>query len=128
MIPLCLDQGVGLIPWSPIARGRLARPAGAETDRTRQDAYGKFLFDRSAQADAQVIHAVQSLAAELDRPMAHVALAWLRQKPGVSAPIIGVTKAAQLQDALDGLSLTLTSDQMAVLEASYIPHAPLGQE
>jgi aryl-alcohol dehydrogenase-like predicted oxidoreductase len=128
MIPLCLDQGVGLIPWSPIARGRLARPAGAETDRTRQDAYGKFLFDRTAQADAQVIGAVQAMARDLGRPMAHVALAWLRQKPGVSAPIIGITKAEQLAEAVAGLSLTLTADQIALLEAPYIPHAPLGQE
>ena len=128
VIPLCQDQGVGLIPWSPIARGRLARPAGAETDRMRQDAYGKFLFDRTAEADAAVIGAVQALARQLGCPMAHVALAWLRQKPGVTAPIIGVTKAAQLQDAVAGLSLVLTADQMALLEASYLPHAPLGQE
>lgn len=128
VIPLCQDQGIGLIPWSPIARGRLARPAGAETERMRQDAYGKFLFDRTAEADAGVIGAVQALARQLGCPMAHVALAWLRQKPGVTAPIIGVTKAAQLQDAVAGLSLVLTADQMALLEASYLPHAPLGQE
>ncbi|MEO8242809.1 MAG: aldo/keto reductase [bacterium] len=128
MIPLCRAEGVGLIPWSPIARGRLARPAGAETARATQDAYGKFLFDRSAEADAKVIAAVQSLAADLDRPMAQVALAWVRHKPGVTAPIIGITKPAQLQDAVDGLSLTLTTEQMAVLEAAYIPHASLGQD
>ena len=128
VIPLCLDQGVGLIPWSPIARGHLARPVGAETDRTAKDAYGRFLFDRTAEADAQVITAVQDLATELDRPMAQVALAWVRQKPGVTAPIIGVTKAEQLADAVAGLSLTLTPDQMARLEARYVPHAPLGQE
>ena len=128
VIPLCLDQGIGLIPWSPIARGRLARPVGAETERTAQDAYGKFLFDRTAEADAQVITAVQDLASELDRPMAQVAMAWVRQKTGVTAPIIGVTRSSQLADAVHGLSLTLTPDQMARLEARYIPHAPLGQD
>jgi 1-deoxyxylulose-5-phosphate synthase len=128
VIPLCLDQGVGLIPWSPIARGRLARPAGAETDRTSRDAYGKFLFDRTAAADAAVIAEVQALSADLGRPMAQVAMAWVRQKPGVSAPIIGITRSGQLQDALDGLGLTLTPDQIARLEAPYLPHAPLGQE
>ncbi len=128
MIPLCLDQGVGLIPWSPIARGRLARPAGVETDRTGKDAYGKFLFSRTETADAAVIGAVQALAAELGRTMAQVAMAWTRQKPGVTAPIVGFTKASQLQDAVDGLSLTLTPDQIARLEAPYIPHQALGQE
>jgi aryl-alcohol dehydrogenase-like predicted oxidoreductase len=128
MIPLCLDQGVGLIPWSPIARGRLARPAGEETDRTSKDAYGKFLFARTEAADAAVIAVVQALAAELGRPMAQVAMAWTRQKPGVTAPIVGVTKASQLQDAVDGLTLTLTPDQIARLEAPYIPHQALGQE
>ena len=128
MVPLCLDQGVGLIPWSPIARGRLARPAGVETARTRADAYGKLLFDRTAEADAQVIGAVEALARDLDRPMAQVALAWLRQKPGIASPIIGVTRAEQLNDAVAGLTLTLTQDQMTQLEADYVPHAPVGQE
>lgn len=128
MIPLCIDQGVGLIPWSPIARGRLARPLGAQTSRTETDAYGKFLFDRTQDSDAKVIAAVHNLAAELGRTMAQVAMAWVRQKPGVSAPIIGITKASQLRDAVDGLTLTLTADQIATLEAAYIPYAPLGQE
>ncbi len=128
MIPLCLDQGVGMIPWSPIARGRLVRPAGAQTQRSAADAYGRFLFDRTAEADAAVITAVQDLAAELGRPMAQVAMAWTRQKSGVAAPIVGVTRAEHLADAVSGLTLTLTNDQLAALEAPYIPHFPLGQE
>lgn len=128
MIPLCLDQGVGLIPWSPIARGKLARPAGARTERTEQDKYMKFLFAKSEEADARVIGAVQALASELGRPMAQVALAWVRQKTGVTAPIAGVTKPAQLAEALDGLDLTLTPHQMAELEAPYLPRLPVGQE
>ena len=128
MAPLCLDQGVGMIPWSPIARGRLARPVGAQTERGATDAYQKFLFDRTQEADAKVITAVQTLAAEVGHSMAQVALAWVRQKPGVTAPIIGITKASQLADAVEGLALTLTAEQLARLEAPYIPHAPLGQE
>ncbi len=128
MIPLCIDQGVGLIPWSPIARGKLARPAGAQTPRAGQDKYMHYLFSKTEEADARVIGAVQTLAAELGRPMAQVALAWVRQKAGVTAPIIGVTKPEQLTDALAGLDLVLTPGQNAGLEAAYIPHLPLGQE
>ena len=128
MAPLCLDQGVGMIPWSPIARGRLARPAGVKTERSGQDRYGGFLFDKTKASDARVIAAVQSLSQELGRPMAQVAMAWVRQKRGVTAPIIGVTKAEQLKDAVDGLDLILSPDQCNQLEAPYVPHVPLGQE
>ena len=128
MIPLCVDQGVGLIPWSPIARGKLARPAGVQTDRTAKDQYMKFLFDKTEAADAQVIGAVQALATTLGRPMAQVAMAWVRQKAGVTAPIVGVTKPEQLADALGGLDLVLTPHQIAELEAPYVPRVPLGQE
>ena len=128
MIPLCLDQGVGLIPWSPIARGRLARPAGMSTARSDQDKYARFLFERTEAADAHVITAVQHLAEELGRPMAQVAMAWVRQKSGVTAPIIGVTRPEHLKEAVDGLDLILSPDQCHRLEAPYVPHAPLGQE
>jgi aryl-alcohol dehydrogenase-like predicted oxidoreductase len=128
MIPLCRDQGVGLIPWSPIARGKLARPVGAATARTEQDKYMAFLFQHTDAADARVISAVQHLAETMNRPMAQVALAWVRQKPGVTAPIIGVTKPEQLEDAIQGLDLVLTPDQCAALEAPYVPRMPLGQE
>ncbi|MGV8988445.1 MAG: aldo/keto reductase [Cypionkella sp.] len=128
MISLCLDQGVGMIPWSPIARGKLARPAGTQTARTEKDQYMKFLFAKSEEADARVIGAVQALASEMGRPMAQVAMAWVRQKTGVTAPIVGVTKPEQLTEALGGLDLLLTPGQMAELEAPYIPRSPLGQE
>lgn len=128
MIPLCRDQGVGLIPWSPIARGKLARPVGARTARTEQDGFMKFLFERTEEADNRVIAAVQALSAELGRPMAQVAMAWVRQKPGVTAPIVGVTRPEQLAEAVAGLDLELTPRQMAELEAPYVPHIPLGQE
>lgn len=128
MIPLCLDQGVGMIPWSPIARGKLARPAGARTDRTAQDKYMAYLFDKTEEADARVIGAVQALASEMGRPMAQVAMAWVRQKAGVTAPIIGVTRAEQLAEAVAGLDLILSPAQCAALEAPYVPRLPLGLE
>lgn len=128
MIPLCVDEGVGLIPWSPIARGKLARPAGAQTPRAAQDKYMHYLFNKTEEADALVIGAVQAMAGQLGRPMAQVAMAWVRQKTGVTAPIIGVTKPEQLADAVAGLDLVLTPGQIAELEAPYNPRAPLGQE
>jgi 1-deoxyxylulose-5-phosphate synthase len=127
MIPLCLDQGVGLIPWSPIARGRLARPWGHETARSGSDAYMRLLYERTADADSRVVAVVEQVAAETGRPMAQVALAWVRQKTGVAAPIIGISTAAQLAEAVAGLSLTLSPDQIARLEAPYEPHAVVGQ-
>ncbi|MBC2836810.1 aldo/keto reductase [Gemmobacter straminiformis] len=126
MVPLCLDQGVGMIPWSPMARGRLTRPWGTETARGQTDAYMRVLYDRTEAADRAVIEAVQEVAAEVGRPMAQVALAWVRQKAGVTAPIIGVSKPAQLAEALAGLSLELSADQIARLEAPYVPHAVAG--
>lgn len=125
MIPLCLDQGVGLIPWSPIARGRLARGVGATTARTEGDAYGRYLYAKTEAADTEVIREVEAVAAETGRTMAQVALAWVRQKPGVTAPIIGFSKPDQFTQTLSGLDLTLSPDQTARLEAPYIPHVAL---
>ena len=126
MIPLCLDEGVGLIPWSPIARGRLARPAGVSTARTETDAYGRMLYARTETADARVIAAVQSVAAEVSRPMAQVALAWVRQKPGVVAPIVGYSRPDQFADIIAGLDLVLTDQQLARLEEPYVTRFPTG--
>lgn len=128
MIPLCQDQGVGLIPWSPIARGKLARPAGARTRRTGSDKYMHYLFAQTEGADSRVIDMVEGMAAEMGRPMAQVAMAWVRQKAGVVAPIIGVTRPEHLTEALDGLDLVLTPGQIAQLEAAYVPRFPLGLE
>lgn len=126
MIPLCLDEGVGLIPWSPIARGRLARPPGVSTARTETDAYGRMLYARTEAADARVIAAVQSVAAEVGRPMAQVALAWVRQKPGVVAPIVGYSRPDQFAEIIAGLDLVLTDQQLARLEEPYVPRFPAG--
>ncbi len=126
MIPLCQDQGVGLIPWSPIARGRLARQAGTVTVRGDLDQYQKLLYSRSEAADNAVIAAVETVAREIGRPMAQVALAWVRQKPGVTAPIIGASSAGQFAEAVAGLDLVLSAEQIAALEAPYAPHAIAG--
>ncbi|RYH05781.1 aldo/keto reductase [Tropicimonas sp. IMCC6043] len=126
MIPLCLDQGVGLIPWSPMARGRLARPRGVETKRGNTDGYQELLYSKTEAQDGLVIDAVEALAKELGRPMAQVALAWVRQKPGVASPIIGFSSAEQLDVSISGLDLTLTQENIEALEAAYVPHLPVG--
>ncbi|MGI9153437.1 MAG: aldo/keto reductase [Rubrivivax sp.] len=126
MLPLCADQGVGLIPWSPMARGRLARPWDTQTARTETDAYGKTLYNATQEADRLVVQAVRRVAQRLAVPMARVALAWVLRKPGVSAPIIGATKLEQLDEAAAALSLTLSDEDVAELEAPYLPHPVAG--
>jgi 1-deoxyxylulose-5-phosphate synthase len=126
MIPLCRDQGVGLLPWSPMARGRLTRAVGANTARSATDQYQRTLYDKTDEADARVVAEVESVAKEAGRPMAQVALAWVRQKPGVTAPIIGASKVAHLDEAVAGLDLVLTPEQITKLEAPYVPHAIAG--
>ena len=126
MLPLCADQGVGLIPWSPMARGRLTRPWDTHTARTETDAYGKTLYNATEEADRLVVEAVQRVAQRLAVPMARVALAWVLRKPGVSAPIIGATKLEQLDEAAAALSLRLSDEDVAELEAPYVPHPVAG--
>ncbi len=126
MVPLCLDQGVGLIPWSPVARGRLTRPAGSITARSEADAYAQTLYRSMEAADRAVIEAVEAVATETGRSMAQVALAWVRAKPGVAAPIVGYSRPDQFADILAGLDLVLAPEQIARLEAHYVPHAPVG--
>ena len=126
MIPLCLDQGVGLMPWSPMARGRLTRPHGQQTERTRTDISGQSFYANTEVEDGRVIDVVEQIARERGVPMAQVALAWVLGKRGVSAPIVGASKAAQLDDAIAALALTLSADEIARLEAPYVPHAVTG--
>jgi 1-deoxyxylulose-5-phosphate synthase len=125
MIPLCRDQGVGLIPWSPMARGRLTRPIGEQTKRSETDQFGKTLYDLEG-ADRAVIEAVAEVARARGVPRAQVALAWVLQKPGVTAPIIGASKSGHLEDAVAALTLGLTDEEIAKLEAPYAPHAVTG--
>ncbi|MEO5903314.1 MAG: aldo/keto reductase [Gemmatimonadaceae bacterium] len=127
MIPLCLNEGVGLIPWSPLARGRLARTstsASEGTTRASNDAFADTLYD--SPGDEEVIAAVRRVAAEAERKPAEVALAWLLSRPGVVAPIIGATKIEHLETAVASLDLKLTDDQIKAVEAPYRPHAVKG--
>lgn len=126
MLPLCADQGIGVLPWSPLARGRLARPWSdePETDRARTDTFGKSLYDDTKAADRAVVEAVSEVAGRLGVRQSQLALAWLLAKPVVAAPIVGVTKPGQLDDALAALNLVLDAGTIAELEAPYVPHRP----
>jgi aryl-alcohol dehydrogenase-like predicted oxidoreductase len=128
MLPLCADQGVGVIPWSPLGRGRLARPHTDDktTKRTETDAFSRTLYQRTEEADQKVIASVQQIAEARSVPMASVALAWMLSKPVISAPIIGATRMQHLEDAVGALSLKLTPEEITTLEEPYIPHAISG--
>jgi aryl-alcohol dehydrogenase-like predicted oxidoreductase len=126
MHPFCLDQGVGVIPWSPLARGRLTRPWGEQTNRSQHDGFGASLYRQAEEADREVVSAVASVAETRGVPMAQVALAWMLHKPAVTAPILGVTRGQHLVDALAAVVLELGDDEIDRLEAAYVPHAPEG--
>ena len=123
MLPLCADQGVGVIPWSPLARGRLTRDWDESSARQDRDEFGRTLYVPS---DRQVAEAVAKVAAARGVSRAQVALAWVAQKSEVTAPIIGASKPGHLADAAAALSLDLSADEIAALEAPYQPHAVAG--
>ena len=129
MIPLCLDQGVGLVPWSPLARGLLAgsreRGGVRNTVRASSDAYADNLYE---DADFDVVDAVREVAKERGLPPAQIALAWLLAKPGVTAPIVGATKLRHMDDAIASVDVELTDEEISRLEAPYRPHPVLGHE
>lgn len=126
-LPLCRDQGMGVIPWSPLARGKLARPPQATTTkRSETDRFGKTLYSSMAEADERVIAAVDTLAKARDLPHAQVALAWVLQKEGVTAPIVGATKMEHLETAVASLDVKLSPEEMKALEAPYVPHPTAG--
>jgi aryl-alcohol dehydrogenase-like predicted oxidoreductase len=127
MIPLCLEEGIGVIPWSPLARGRLARttPSPASgTTRADSDTYAVDLYD--SPSDQPVVDAVRKVATELGVARSEVALAWLLQKPAVSAPIVGATKIEHLESAVRSLDVVLTEQHIRALEDPYQPHAVKG--
>lgn len=129
MLPLCAAEGIGVIPWSPLARGRLTREADAETERIRSDDFGRTLYGRtdiSADSDRRIIDVVGAIAAERGVPRAQVALAWVMTRSAVSAPIVGASRAGHLIDAVAATELELTRDEIARLEAPYIPRAVAG--
>ncbi len=128
MIPLCRAESVGLIPWSPLARGKLTRPPESHTLRSRTDEYATRLYAATAEADAKIIGRVQEVAAAHGVAPARVALAWLLQKPGVTAPIIGASKPQHIEDAHGALRVKLTTEQIKALEEAYVPHPVAGHE
>ncbi|MGC9157840.1 MAG: aldo/keto reductase [Terracidiphilus sp.] len=127
MVGLCRSEGVGILPWSPLARGRLTRPWQSEsTKRYETDQFGRKMYSQTEEADHKVVDRLVQVAAERGVPPAQMALAWLLAQPGVTAPIVGATKPHHLQDAGAALSLNLTREEMAALEELYVPHPVLG--
>ena len=126
MIPLCREEGLGVIPWSPLARGVLAGNRRAGTTRAKSDDFAARLYHQDS--DDRVVDRVIEVAQRREVPPAQVALAWMLQKPGVTAPIIGASKLHHLSDAVAALSLKLTDGEMSALEEPYVPHPVLGHE
>jgi 1-deoxyxylulose-5-phosphate synthase len=123
MLPLCADQGIGVIPWSPLARGRVTRPWDAVTARTETDEFGKSLY---RDEDRIIVERILEVAAKRDLSAAQVALAWLLRNPAVTSPIVGVTKSSHLTDAIAAIDVSLDDDDVAYLEEPYEPHGVAG--
>ena len=126
MLPLCSAEGIGVIPWSPLARGRLTRDWDEKTERSETDKFGKTLYEQTADADRKVVEAVAAIAQERGVPRAQVALAWVMAQPEVSAPIVGASKPGHLDDAVAALDLILSDDEIDRLEEPYVPHEVVG--
>ncbi len=126
MLPLCADQKIAVMPWSPLARGRLTRAWDETSERQNTDEFGKTLYVQSEESDRKIVEQVAAVAKARGVPQAQVAMAWLLQKKGITSPIIGASKPAHLTDAVAALSLKLTSEEIASLEAPYVPHAVAG--
>ena len=126
MMPLCEDQGIGVIPWSPMARGKLTRDWEETTPRSGTDEFGKTLYASNEASDREIVDRVRKVAEARGVSRAQVALAWMLHKPFVTAPIIGATKAHHLEDALAALKLSLSDEEIAELEAPYTPRAVSG--
>jgi aryl-alcohol dehydrogenase-like predicted oxidoreductase len=126
MLPLCRAEGIGVMPWSPLARGRLTRDWDAASARSETDEFGRSLYAKTADADRKVVEALGAVAARLGLPRAQVALAWLLGRSGIGTPIVGATKLAQLDDAVAALNVRLAPEDIAALEAPYVPHAVVG--
>jgi aryl-alcohol dehydrogenase-like predicted oxidoreductase len=130
MFRLCAAEGIGVIPWSPLARGRLARPweAKGQTERANTDEYGKSLYTKTEEADKAVVDRVTEVAKKRGVPQAQVGLAWMLSKPFITSPIIGATKPNHISDAVAALSVKLSEDEIKRLEEVYLPHAVAGVE
>lgn len=119
MLPLCRDQGVAVIPWSPLGGGKLTRPWGTETKRNTTDRHNKGMYERTEGNAPAVVAAVEQVAKARGTSMAEVALAWVLQVKGVTSPIVGVSRMGHLDDAIAALDLTLSVEEIAALEAPY---------
>jgi len=126
MHPFCLDIGVGVLPWSPLARGRLTRERQTTTERSRTDEFGATLYRHAEESDRRIVEAVAGIAAERGVSRAQVALAWLLHQPAVTAPIVGTTKPEHLTDAVTAVDLELSDDELRRLEEHYTPRAAEG--
>jgi len=126
MIPLCIDQKIALTPYSPLAGGRLARDWSADTKRFENDKTAQGKYDSTQDTDKAIVDRVAEVAQKHGVLHSHIALAWLRQKEPVAAPIVGVTKMSHLEDAVASLPFTLTADEMTFLEEPYVPHKVVG--
>jgi 1-deoxyxylulose-5-phosphate synthase len=129
MLPLCREEGIGVIPYSPLASGRLTRDVSAQsTIRSETDQIQKMKYDASAQTDQHVIARVAEIAEKHNVPRSHIALAWLLQKQPVTAPIVGATKISHLEDAVGALSVALSQEEVVYLEEPYTPHRIVGHQ
>lgn len=126
MLPLCVQEGVAVIPWSPLARGRLTRPWGETTARLVSDEFGQTLYSTTEENDEQIAGELERVAEEIEASRAQTALAWLLSKPGVAAPIIGASREDQLEELLNAVDLTLTPEQISAMEAPYQAHPVVG--
>lgn len=128
MHPLCQAENIAVLPWSPLARGRLTRPWGEATARTASDEYGKTLYQATEENDAAIAQRLEAIAVRKGVSRAQVALAWLLHKPAVTAPIIGASRAEQLADLVKAVEVELSSEEIAELETVYQPHPVVGFE
>lgn len=127
MLGLCRAEGIGVIPWSPLARGRLTRAWKAEkTTRSETDQFGKSMYTRTEEMDRKVVDRLGEVSERRNLPRAQVALAWLLAQPGITAPIVGATKLSHLADAVAALSVKLSPEELKALEELYQPHPVLG--
>jgi 1-deoxyxylulose-5-phosphate synthase len=126
MLPLCKAEGVGVIPWSPLARGRLTRDWNEKSARSETDAFGKSLHEKTIDADRKIVERVAEIAAKRGVSRAQVGLAWLLAKPVITAPIVGATKLTHLEEALAAVTLKLSAEEISSLEELYVPHAVVG--
>ncbi len=126
MLPFCEDQKIAVIPWSPLARGRLTRDWDEATARTQSDEFGKTLYTQALEADRKIVDAVGAIAKARGIPRAQIATAWILQKSAVTAPIVGASKPGHITDAVASLEVKLTPEEIEALESPYVPHGVAG--